>query len=69
MASYILGAPSEGKALVVVNIFVGLVEHCLNHVARELHKVSALLHCVCGVGLAYSCFSKENISHRGAAKI
>lgn len=59
MAGYIFSAPSEGKGLVVVNIFFGLVELELNHVAREFHKVSLLLlYCMCGAGLTYRCFLK-----------
>lgn len=42
MAGYIFSAPSEGKGLVVVNIFFGLMELGLNRAARELHGVSVL---------------------------
>lgn len=62
MAGCIFSAPSEGKGLVVVNIFFGLVEPRPNQVAGEFHKVS-LLYCMCGAwptGVS----SKENVTHR-----
>lgn len=55
MAGCILSAPSEGKCLVVLNIFFGLLEPRLNHVVGEFHKVF-LLCCICGASPAYRCF-------------
>lgn len=57
MAGCVFIAPSDGKCLVVVNVFSGLVKLWLNHVAREFHKVF-LLCCICGAGLACKCFLK-----------
>lgn len=50
MAGCIFIAPSDGKCLVVVNIFSGLVELWLDRVAREFHEAFRLC-CICGVGL------------------
>lgn len=55
MAGCIFSSPTEGKGLVVVNIFFGLVEPRLIHAAREFHEVSPLC-CMCGAGLTYRCF-------------
>lgn len=67
MAGCIFSAPSEGKGLVVVNIFFGLVEPRLNHAASEFHQAS-LLYCKRGAGHALQVFPQRNMLLTGKSR-